>query len=192
MPHISRLRSRSASYSDSRRSISFHLSVGWPLPSNSASPAFSSIYDFSMQIRRFFLFHLVQRDLGHAERVAPRVRGHVDAARPGAAVVVQVFPVGHAEHRDRRVYLRFAHGGVYDRVLARHQSEFGVADRDRIDLARELGHFAGPQQADLLGAVERRDVRIAERGLDIHGRDDSRWPVRGRVSPVKFAPSVGT
>ena len=67
------------------------------------------------------LLDLVQRDLGHAEREAPRVGRHVDAARPAAAVVVQVLARGHAEHGDRRVDLAAGRRGEDDRVLARHR-----------------------------------------------------------------------
>src|SRR3989475_8255311 len=128
MAHISRLRSRSASYSESSRSISLHCLLDADQP--------------------VLLLHLVERHLRHAERVAARIGRDVDAARPGGARDEQIFACR----------------------LARRELELRVADGDGVAAPRELGHFAGREQAHLLGLQERNDFPVAERRGYLHPR----------------------
>src|SRR5207245_3229080 len=88
---------------------------------------------------------------------------------------------------DRREALALVAAGEDDRILARRELELRVADGDGVAAPRELGHFAGREQAHLLGLQERNDFPVAERRSDLHRRS-----LPHRVSLIIAAVSAST
>jgi hypothetical protein len=164
------MRSRSASYSASRRSTPFHFSLGWSASVEHGLAARLVERRFFHADQALLLLDLVQIHLRHAERIAPRIGGNVRPARPAAVRVEQVLARGEAEHCDRGVCLALVAGGEHDRIVARDRLELGVADRHRVATLHELGNLARREQAHLLRFQKRDDFGVTERRRDLHGK----------------------
>src|SRR5207237_5024638 len=114
------------------------------------------------------LLDAVDVKLCHAERIAARVRGNVDAVRPAPVLVKHILAGAEAEHRHRRERLRVVARREDDRVFARDRLKFRQADGNRIAALRELGHLARRKQADFLVLEEWNDFLVAEWRSNLH------------------------